>query len=47
MKIEKMEKLVPNLYDKDEYVRTLKQALNHGLVLKKVHRALNLIKNLG
>ena len=40
MKIEKVEKLVTNLHDKTEYVihvRNLKQALNHGLVLKKVH----------
>ena len=41
MKIEKVEKLVANLHDKTEYVihiRNLKQALNHGLVLKKVNR---------
>ena len=41
MKIEKVEKLVTNLQDKTEYVihiRNLKQALNHGLILKKVHR---------
>ena len=41
MKIKKVEKLVANLHDKTEYVvhlRNLKQALNHGLVLKKVHR---------
>ena len=41
MKIEKVEKLVANLHDKTEYVihiRNLKQALNHRLVLKKVHR---------
>ena len=40
MKIEKVEKLVTNSHDKTEYViheRNLKQALNHGLVLKKVH----------
>ena len=40
MKIEKVEKLVANLHDKTEYVihiRNLKQALNHRLVLKKVH----------
>ena len=40
MKIEKFEKLVTNLHDKTEYViriRNLKQALNHGLILKKVH----------
>ena len=38
MKIEKIENLVANLYDKTEYVihiRNLKQALNHGLVLKR------------
>ena len=43
MKIEKVEKLVANLHDKTEYVihiRNLKQALNHGLVLKKVHRVI-------
>ena len=42
MKIEKVEKLVANLHDKEEYVihiRDLKLALNHGLLeLKKVHR---------
>ena len=40
-KIKNVEKLVTNLYDKSEYVihiRNLKQALNHGLILKKVHR---------
>ena len=38
MKIGKVEKLVPNLHDKTEFVihiRNFKQALNHGLVLKK------------
>ena len=41
--IEKIEKLVTNLHDKTEYdvhVKNLKQALNHGLVLKKVHRVI-------
>ena len=41
MKIEKVEKLVANLHDKTEYVmqiRNLKQALNRGLFLKKMHR---------
>ena len=41
MKIEKVKKRVANLDNKTEYVihiRNLKQALNHGLVLKKVHR---------
>ena len=40
-KIEKVEKLVAKLHEKTEYVihiRNLKEALNHGLVLKKVHR---------
>ena len=37
MKIEKVEKLVVNLYDKTEYFvqrKSLKQALNQGLILK-------------
>ena len=41
MKIDKGNKLVCNLHDKKDYVvpiRSLKQALNHGLILKKVHR---------
>ena len=41
MNIEKGEKTVANLHNKNEYfihIRNLKQALNHGLVLKKVHR---------
>ena len=41
MKIEKVEKLVANLYDKTQYVthiRNLKQVLNHGLILNKIHR---------
>ena len=41
MKIEKVKKLLANIDDKTEYViyiRNLKQALNHGLVLKKSHR---------
>ena len=40
-KIGKTEKLVANLHDKEEYFihrRNLKQALNHALLLKKVHR---------
>ena len=38
MNTEKVEKLVANLQNKNEYVihiRNLKQALNHRLVLKK------------
>ena len=40
MDIEKVEKLVAKLRDKTEYfihIINLKQTLNHGLVLKKVH----------
>ena len=50
MKIEKVEKLVANLRDKTEYVihmRNLQQALNHELLLKRVHKVINLIKMLG
>ena len=38
MNIEKVKNLVTILHDKTEYVihiRNLKQALNHGLILKK------------
>ena len=41
MKLEKFDKRVTNLHDKTEFVihiRNLKQVLNHGLILKKVHR---------
>ena len=43
MKIDKCSKPVCNLYDKKEYVvhiRSLKQALNHVPILKKVHRVI-------
>ena len=43
IKIENVEKLAANLHDKEEYVihvRYLKQALNHGLVLKKGYRVI-------
>ena len=39
-KLERVEKLVTNLHNKTEYVihiTNLKQVLNHGLILKKVH----------
>ena len=48
MKIEKVEKLVANLNDTKEYVIhiwNLRQALNHGLVLKKVHRVIKFDQN--
>ena len=41
MKIDKSNKLVCNLFNKKKYVthiNSLKQALNHGLKLKKIHR---------
>ena len=43
MKINKCSKLVCNLYHKDNnvvHIRSLKQALDHGLILKKVHRVI-------
>ena len=44
MKLGKVEKLVCNLFDKKRYVvhiDMLKQALEHGLVLKKIHKAIS------
>ena len=43
MKINKCSKLVCNLYGKNKYVvhiRSLRRALDHGLILKKVHRVI-------
>ena len=43
MKISGVEKLIPNLYDKKRYVihiRALDQALKHGLVLERIHKAI-------
>ena len=43
MEINKCKKLVCNLYDKKKYVvhmKSLKQALNHGLKFKKIHRVI-------
>ena len=48
MEIEKVEKLVTHIYDKNEYViqiRNLKQVLNHGFILKKVHKVIKLNQN--
>ena len=48
MWIEKVKKLVSDLYDKTEYVihiRNLKQALDHGLVLENVHRVIKFNQN--
>ena len=44
MKLNKCKKLVCNLYNKKNYIvhiRALKQALRHGLNLKKVHKAIS------
>ena len=41
IKIKKIKKIVANLHDKANHLihmRNFKQALNHGLVLKKVRR---------
>ena len=43
IKINGVEKLVPNLYHKRKYVihiRALAQALEHGLVIEKIHRTI-------
>ena len=48
MKIEKVEKLAANVHNKIEYlihIRNLKQALNHGLVLKKSHKVIKFNQN--
>ena len=48
MKIENFKKLVTNLHDKTEYVihiTNLRQALNHGLILKKVHKGIKFNQN--
>ena len=44
IKINKCIKLVCNLHDKTNcvvHIRSLKQALHHGLILKKVHRVIH------
>ena len=49
MNIKKVVKLVANLHDKTEYVihiKSLKQALDHGLVLKKLHRIIKFNQNI-
>ena len=47
MEINKCNKLVCNLYDKKKYVvhiNSLKQGLDHGLKLKKIHRVIEFNK---
>ena len=49
MEIEDIEKFVANIHDKNKYVihiRNLKQALNHGLILKKVQRVIKFNQNI-
>ena len=46
-KVEEVEKLICSIEDKEKYVihiRALKQALNHGLKLKKVDRVIQFIQ---
>ena len=43
MEINHVEKLVPNLYDKKNYVihiRALDQVLSHGLILERIYRVI-------
>ena len=43
MKINKCSELVCNLYDKNNcvvHIRSLKQALDHGLIFLKIHRVI-------
>ena len=45
MNINGVEKLIPNLFNKKRYIihiRALDQALKHGLVLERIHRAIEL-----
>ena len=47
-KVNKVEKLICSIEDKEKYVihiRALKQALNHGLVLRKVPRVIEFNQN--
>ena len=47
IKIDKFKKLVCNMYDKKTYVvhiKALKLVLDYGLILEKVHRVIELIK---
>ena len=43
IRVSRVEKLVPNLHDERKYVihvKALKQALDHGLVLERIHRVI-------
>ena len=47
MIVEKVEKLIGTLYEKNilVHIQTLKQGLNHGLVLKIMHRVIRFNQN--
>ena len=48
IRIEKVAKLVTNLHDETEcviHIKNLKQALNHELVFKEVHRVIEFNQN--
>ena len=48
MKPVKAKTLVANLHDKTEYIiqiKNLKQVLNNGIILKKVHRGIKFDQN--
>ena len=48
MEVENVEKLVINLHEKTEYIihiRNLNQPLNHGLILRKIHRVIKFNQN--
>ena len=48
IKIDKVKKLIPSLWNKEKYVlhvRSLHQALRHGLILKKVHRVIRFLQS--
>ena len=50
MEINHVEKLVPHLYDKKNYIihiRALDQALSHGLILEHIHRAIEFDQSTG
>ena len=48
MKVGGVEKLIPNLYDKEKYIihiRVLKQVIDHGFILKKIHRCIRFLQS--
>ena len=50
IKVDSVKKLIPNLWDKKGYIfcyENLKQAEEHGLIVKNAKKVLNLQKKLG